>query len=154
VRHNPHGSFQSDPFAHIKLDNGMTVAKLGCESKPASKSERAEQQTAYRICISKPGRASRVGVNCSIRHKCLAGTSNLPCGGQTARTTPEPARSAAVHGSPLELSSDNATVGQRISLYGPVAKHFMMASNPKLPMQANLIFKLHGEMRAEHDTGD
>jgi murein DD-endopeptidase MepM/ murein hydrolase activator NlpD len=26
VRHNPHGSFQGDAFAHIKLDNGMTVA--------------------------------------------------------------------------------------------------------------------------------
>jgi hypothetical protein len=37
VRHNPHGSFQGDAFAHIKLDNGMTVAKLGRESKPASK---------------------------------------------------------------------------------------------------------------------
>jgi hypothetical protein len=44
VRHNSHGSFQGDAFANIKLDNGMTVAKLGCESKPASKSERAEQQ--------------------------------------------------------------------------------------------------------------
>jgi hypothetical protein len=35
VWHNPHGSFQGDAFAHIKLDNGMTVAK-GCESKPAT----------------------------------------------------------------------------------------------------------------------
>jgi murein DD-endopeptidase MepM/ murein hydrolase activator NlpD len=112
VRHNPHGSFQGDAFAHIKLDNAMTVAyghhQLDPSLQAGSRVEAGQQIGTSGTANSVPHLHFETLQGEPHRSQLLNPTqvfgwnkSNLPRGGQTARTTPEPTRSAAVHGSPL-----------------------------------------------------
>jgi hypothetical protein len=156
VRHNPHGSFQGDAFAHIKFDNGMTVANLGCEVEAGqqigtSGKTNSEPHLHFETWPGEPHRSKLFDPT-----QVFGWNKNnqIICRVVDRQRAQRPSRLDQRQCTDRRCDFPPTTVGQRnFSLWPrrPAFHDGIKSQRPK--MQANLIFKLHDEC-AEHDTGD